>query len=174
MQAVKLTFVQTDRARATAGVDWNADFGICPGHSSASLAKYPHMLRQLRLFVLDKQFSSGIVSRRRRRLGAPPIKGVAAVQRGTSGAEFGSNHCAGAAAPSHRRAGRGVSAGFLAAQLRRSSVETSRALLLLPPSLVRSGALRSDIYSSAPASGRVAARSRVDACRAADRRRAAR
>jgi hypothetical protein len=37
---------------------------------------------------------------------------------------------------------------FHAAQLRRASHGSPRALLLLPPSLVRSGVLRSDSYSS--------------------------
>jgi hypothetical protein len=55
---------------------------------------------------------------------------IAAVIGGTSGAE--SVHSL---------------ASFIAAQLRGLARETSRALLLLPPSLVRSGALRSDIYT---------------------------
>jgi hypothetical protein len=85
------------------------------------------------------------------------MKVSAGVAPGTSGAEFIPIGYAGALTAPHRRAPRGASTGFLAAQLRRIFLETSRALLLLPPSLVRSGALRSDIYSSASANVRAAA-----------------
>jgi hypothetical protein len=90
----------------------------------------------------------------RERPKALQTKVSAAVAAGTSGAEFIRIRNAGALSAPHSRARRGASTGFLAAQLRRIFLETSRALLLLPPSLVRSGALRSDIYSSASANVR--------------------
>ncbi|MET0384257.1 MAG: hypothetical protein ABW032_12630 [Burkholderiaceae bacterium] len=61
--------------------------------------------------------------------------------------ESGQMRCVEARRPSHRCDNRRASSSFLAAQFRRVSREKSRAFLLLPPSLVRSGALRSDIYT---------------------------
>ena len=159
MQAAKFTFVQTDCSSRLRMSDWSADFAFCPGHLGAIWANYPSMSLQSPLIVLDKIKS-------RRFIGS--ISGLSkplrprvldAVARGTSGAESTLNMCAVAAVLPHRRARRGASTGFLAAQLRWVSFETSRALLLLPPSLVRSGTLRSDIYARHPALARRAARS---------------
>ena len=111
------------------------------------------------LFVLDK-LAHALFSFERRAAQVPlRIQVSAAVVPGTSGAESALNDNAEAPAPTHCRARRGVLSGFLAAQLRRFCLETSRALLLLPPSLVRSGALRSDIYplvTALPATARAA------------------
>ena len=161
MQTATFTFVQTDRGGESIVRHWNAEFDICPGQQGRSLAKYAVISRPSPLFVQDKMTSLSWCDERRGRRTPPQIEVFDAVATGTSGAESGLNNCAEAAAPSHHRAKRGVPAGLLAAQLRRSSVETSRALLLLPPSLVRSGALRSDIYPPAPAKGRRARGRRV-------------
>jgi len=104
--------------------------------------------------VQDKKIGFGRQMARRARPIPPRIKVIAAVALGTSGAKSPLNNGAEAAVPPHRRAWRGLTAGFLAAQLRRLAVETPRALLLLPPSLVRSGVLRSDIYPWAPVPAR--------------------
>ena len=120
-------------------------------HSTAELRGLPLTFSPL---VLGKTRSWWLQPGARAGRNPPRIDLSGAVATGTSRAKSGLNDCAGASGPPHRRARRGASAGLLAAQLRRASVETSRALLLLPPSLVRSGALRSDIYSSAPAAGR--------------------
>ena len=128
---------------------WNAQIDICPGQSGNSSAQYLGMSTHFPHFVQDNMRSCERRGKPRGRPNPPQIKVFAAVATGTSGAESDLNNCAEAAAPSHHRAKRGVPAGLLAAQLRRSSGVTSRALLLLPPSLVRSGALRSDIYSVA-------------------------
>ena len=147
MQAALFTFIQKDSASRAACSDWNAEFAACPGQSTCTWAKYLHMSTVNPLFVLDKSAERGFHALRRAGHNPPRIKVLDAVACGTSGAEFSSNTCAEALAPSHHRARRGASIGLLAAQPRRSAFETSRALLLLPPSLVRSGALRSDIYS---------------------------
>ena len=112
------------------------------------------------MFVQDKIPFRRSRTLRRARHNPPQTKGIDAAVSGTSGAESRPIDCAKAGEPSHRRVDRGTLAGLLAAQLRRFALETSRALLLLPPSLVRSGALRSDIYPQAPATGcRAGARS---------------
>jgi len=157
MQAVKFTFVQTDCQGAASQADWNAELESCPGHSNQSLAKYPLMAANNPLFVLDKMNRRRFQHPGRARQSPPRTNVFDAVAAGTSGAESALNDSAKAARPTHRRARRGASAGLLAAQPRRISFATSRALLLLPPSLVRSGALRSDISSPAPARGRLAA-----------------
>ena len=158
MQAAKFTFVRTDTSGGLSMSDWSADFTFCPGQLGAIWADYRLMSPQKSLLVLDKAKSLRFAGPISDRPNPPRTRVVAAVVHGTSGAESTLNVCAVAAAPSHRRARHGASTGFLAAQLRRVSFETSRALLLLPPSLVRSGTLRSDIYARHPALARRAAR----------------
>src|ERR1019366_6999757 len=119
MQAAKFTFVQTAPSGRLSMSDWSADFTLCPGHFGATWANYRYMPPQILLFVLDKT-KSRLFSRSIGEWSKPPrTRVVDAVARGTSGAESILNECAGAAAPSHRRARRGASTGFLAAQLRR-------------------------------------------------------
>src|SRR5207237_6911161 len=105
------------------------------------------------MFVQDKTMSRRPHTAHRACQNFPESAVIDAVVGGTSGAKSRPIDCAKAGKPSHRRVDRGTSAGLLAAQLRWFVLETSRALLLLPPSLVRSGALRSDIYPLAPARG---------------------
>ena len=154
MQAAKFTFVQTGPSGRPSMSDWSADFTFCPGHLGGIWANYRLMPLQKSAIVLDKAKScqfAGSINERSKPLRAGVLDAVA---RGTSGAESTLNMCTVAAVPPHRRAPRGASTGFLAVQLRRVSFETSRALLLLPPSLVRSGTLRSDIYARHPALAR--------------------
>jgi len=160
MQAVKSTFVQTDLTGEPAKRHWSAKREICPGQFVVALAQSPINSARTPMFVQDKTSIRSSRTPRRARHYPPRTEGIDAAVGGTSGAKSRPSKCAKAGAPSHRRVDRGTSAGLLAAQLRRFALETSRALLLLPPSLVRSGALRSDIYPQAPAPGcRAGARS---------------
>jgi len=105
------------------------------------------------MFVQDKSLSRGPHAARPAGHNPPGTEVIDAAAGGTSGAKSLPIECAKARSPAQRRVNRGVSStGFLAAQLRRSALETSRALLLLPPSLVRSGALRSDFHFPVTAS----------------------
>ena len=164
MQAAKFTFVQIDRPDHPALSDRNEGPSICPGQFEVILAKYARMFAPTSLFVLDKLQACQLLCNRRVRRNPPRTRMVDAVVHGTSGAESVLNEYPMASAPPRRRARRGASAGFLAAQLRWVSFETSRELLLLPPSLVRSGTLRSDIYAPRPTLRRRAAR--IPVCRA--------
>jgi len=121
-----------------------------PGQLAAGLAKCAVDPARRPMLVQDKSSCRRALRRRRGRHDPARIKVIDAQARGTSGAKSAPIDCVGARMLPHRRARRGTPAGLLAAQLRRFALETSRALLLLPPSLVRSGALRSDIYPFAP------------------------
>ena len=154
MQAVKFKFVQSDRPNATARSDGNAALAPCPGQPADILANYLEMLAESALFIQDKPSLRRIVTASRGRRGPVRIRGVGAIAQGTSGAKHAPNARGGAQAPSRGRAIHGTSTAFLAAQLRRASFEKSRALFLLPLSLVRPGPLRSDIYARYPSFAR--------------------
>ena len=119
-------------------------------------------LSQSSNFVLDNMRTGPSAPDRHRAESLGEIDASAAVGTGTLGAEYVQMSWSGPEGSRCDRVDHDDSNGFIAAQPRRVSRVTSRALLLLPPSLVRSGALRSDIYADRPASPPIALAARQE------------
>ena len=108
--------------------------------------KFWRMPTEIIRFVQCKSPADAAEFARSAREFPPETCWFAPVVYGTSGAECRLIACAVPSGAPRRHGPNGPPNGLFAAQLRRVSRETSRALLLLPPSLVRSGTLRSEIY----------------------------